>query len=659
VFAYDTELRLISVTGPTGLVWRYERDPAGRLVGEIDFNGRRLGYLLDPAGRLAERVNGAGQRARYRRDALGRVVEARDDSGAVSAYAYDPAGNLVWARNADAIVAYERDPSGRVLSETVNGARTGNAYDLCGRRVRRTTPTGAVSTWTYDAAGRAAELLTAGGRLAFGYDAAGHEINRRVGSVALLTWNFDAADRVTTLGVWTGDTRLRQRSYTYRPDGNLTAVDDPRAGTRRIDLDPRGRVTGVHATDWSERYAYDALGNLTDAEWPSPDDATQGRRDYTGTLVRTAGRTHYEYDAQGRVVRKRQHLLTGGWREWTFTWDADDRLTEAVTPDGSRWRYRYDALGRRIAKQRLTDSGDVAEQTTFTWDDARLAEQVHSAPEASAEATTWDYQPDTHLPLTQLRRQSDDLTQDQVDAVFHAIVTDLVGAPTELVTAEGQIAWHTATSLWGAIVADPDAGTDCPLRFPGQYHDPETGLDYNLNRYYDPEIGRYLSADPLGLPPAPDDYAYVPNPTGWIDPLGLEAYEVFYRGMSRAEFEGQLKTKGTLYPRNGESFVTQDLDYIRQLAARNPNEYEVLVRFEMAPGTRDALMAAGVRDEQLSHAARRMGLEDLPTFVKGQRLPGAVHVKTELDYLTFGLRRGSVDIFNSRIQSYEEIGWGP
>ena len=60
-----------------------------------------------------------------------------------------------------------------------------------------------------------------------------------------------------------------------------------------------------------------------------------------------------------------------------------------------------------------------------------------------------------------------------------------------------------------------------PLRFAGQYHDTETGLYYNYNRYYNPDTGRYITTDPLGLTPSPNPHTYVTNPTTGIDPLAL------------------------------------------------------------------------------------------------------------------------------------------
>ncbi|WP_369303270.1 RHS repeat-associated core domain-containing protein, partial [Pseudomonas sp. N2-5-1-1] len=62
---------------------------------------------------------------------------------------------------------------------------------------------------------------------------------------------------------------------------------------------------------------------------------------------------------------------------------------------------------------------------------------------------------------------------------------------------------------------------DNPLRFQGQYFDPESGLHYNRHRYYNPDIGRYLTPDPVKLAGGINTYQYVPNPIGWVDPLGL------------------------------------------------------------------------------------------------------------------------------------------
>jgi RHS repeat-associated protein len=79
------------------------------------------------------------------------------------------------------------------------------------------------------------------------------------------------------------------------------------------------------------------------------------------------------------------------------------------------------------------------------------------------------------------------------------------------------------STVWGITARNRDARAQTPLRFPGRYADPETGLHYSLNRHYDPETARYLSADPLGLVPAPDPAAYVVNPCTWMDPEGLVA----------------------------------------------------------------------------------------------------------------------------------------
>src|SRR5262249_55536263 len=157
------------------------------------------------------------------------------------------------------------------------------------------------------------------------------------------------------------------------------------------------------------------------------------------------------------------------------------------------------------------------EQVDFVWDGSNLAETLDRG-----HATTWDWAPGSVRPVSQVNRVvRPDTPQPEIDERFYAIISDVIGTPTQLVDAGGRIAWHQETSLWGVLLARANSTAYCPLRFPGQYHDAETGLAYNHHRYYDPEIGRYLSPDPLGLLASLNQHAYVDNPALWSDPLGL------------------------------------------------------------------------------------------------------------------------------------------
>nr|WP_240467958.1 RHS repeat-associated core domain-containing protein [Streptomyces dangxiongensis] len=168
-----------------------------------------------------------------------------------------------------------------------------------------------------------------------------------------------------------------------------------------------------------------------------------------------------------------------------------------------------------------TDGETVIERTDFTWDGTTLCEQTTVSAQAPNPVTlTWDHH-GPH-PITQTERiTSADAPQHEIDARFFAIITDLVGTPNALVDERGDIAWQTRRTLWGATAWTVDSTAYTPLRFPGQYFDPETGLHYNHFRHYDPETARYLTLDPLGLAPAPNPASYVPNPHLWADPLGL------------------------------------------------------------------------------------------------------------------------------------------
>ena len=109
---------------------------------------------------------------------------------------------------------------------------------------------------------------------------------------------------------------------------------------------------------------------------------------------------------------------------------------------------------------------------------------------------------------------------------------DQLGTPNELTNDNGEVVWladyeawgNTAKVIWREQLIDQIQVNKEHLhliRFQGQYYDEETGLHYNRFRYYDPDIGMFTTRDPIGLMGGYNVFAYTTNPTGWIDPLGL------------------------------------------------------------------------------------------------------------------------------------------
>ncbi len=101
---------------------------------------------------------------------------------------------------------------------------------------------------------------------------------------------------------------------------------------------------------------------------------------------------------------------------------------------------------------------------------------------------------------------------------------DLNGLPEQLTEADGHDVWRATYRVWGNTleeVREPYFIEEQNLRFQGQYLDRETGLHFNTFRFYDPDVGRFTTPDPIGLAGGLNLYQYTPNPLTWMDPLGL------------------------------------------------------------------------------------------------------------------------------------------
>ncbi|MGW0204828.1 putative T7SS-secreted protein [Streptomyces sp. NPDC003233] len=522
-FQYDNELRLTAVTNPHGQTWTYDYDLVGRLACETDFGGRVTRYSYSAAGELVSRTNTLGQVVTFEHNELGQIVRKTAD-GEVTTYDYDFTGRIAQASNAHVDLSLLRDRHGHLVSERVNGREVAYRYDEFGRLEGRTTPSGAETVWQFDAAGQPCRLLADGRVITLEYDQVGREAHRRFAETLSISRSFDAIGRLASQAVDGPLGRIQERAYEYRADGSLTKIHDQLNGDQLFELDLAGRTTRVHGQGWAEAYSYDALGNQVSADWPAHpfgDDGC-GERVYQGADLVRAGRIRYEYDAAGRVVLRQKVRLSRKPDTWRYSWDAEDRLTQVVTPDGTVWRYRYDALGRRVSKQRIAENGvDVLEQVDFSWDGVSLCEQTTSwGSSADSVTLTWHLNGAGAVAQSE-RRTTTAASQEEVDARFFAIVADLSGSPCELIDESGEIAWRSRTTNWGKQSWSVRSHAYTPLRFPGQYFDPETGLNYNYLRYYDPEVGRYVSLDPLGLAPAANPATYVDRPSVSCDPLGL------------------------------------------------------------------------------------------------------------------------------------------
>ncbi|WP_067651608.1 putative T7SS-secreted protein [Nocardia harenae] len=527
-YGYDSEGRRTAIVDPLGRAWRYHYDPAGRLAAETDYNGAETTYTRTASGRIATATPATGDTRSHSYDVLGRLTGIRAESGAWRRYTYDDAGRMLSATSGHGddlghTLEFTYSAAGHPESETVDGSRIRRSeYDRLGRRVRGTDASGAETRWSYDGGGRPSTVGADGRVIGFAYDAAGQLTAWTVGEVAVAR-AFDPAGRLTGQtvvahpeplldlgGPRPGPRELRTDRYTWRADDYPLTHETSGGGGRvhrEFELDPVGRVTAISRdASPAERYGYDALADIVVAE-RAP--GAVRRREYRGTLLIRDGRTRYHYDAAGRLIRKVTTRLSRKPDVWFYRYDGFDQLTDVWTPERQWWHYTYDALGRRTTKQRLATDGTVLEHTGYHWDGTRLTAQT------TADAVTrWHYHPGSHTPITQ--------TTDQpaVDREFFAIVTDLVGTPTELVDPATARTVATADAdLWGRTRWTGAAAT--PLRFPGQVHDPETGLHYNLHRVYDPDTGRYLTPDPLGLAPAANPATYPHNPLVWSDPLGL------------------------------------------------------------------------------------------------------------------------------------------
>ncbi|MHA6787392.1 RHS repeat-associated core domain-containing protein [Pseudomonas bijieensis] len=501
-YRYDSaRLLLTEIENESGEKYQLDYTLNGLIRQQVGFDGQRTTYAYDLNGHLREKTehgeDGSQWVTRYQRDAAGRLrVKTLPDGQAIE-YRYDELGRLVHVNDgSDRPLAFEYDAQDRLVGEHQGWGTLRYRYDACGRLNHLRLPDDSQLDYHHAPGGALTAIDLNGSRLTEHRFDAGRERQRQQGRL-LSDYAYDEQGRLKAQTVWQNpQQQLFWRDYAYSPRGNLQTLSDNRS-RRRYQYDPLDRLTRIDFShsEPPEHFCHDPAGNLMMQDRPGPTTLK-------GNRLLKEGDRHYDYDAFGNLIRERRgQALVSAYR-----YDSQHRLIGVTTADGRETSYRYDAFGRRISK---TVDGLTTE---FFWQGDQLV-----AENSPRHHRSYVYEPGTFRPLAMLDGEG-------LNACPFYYHLDHLGTPQELTSYSGQIVWSARYNGYGKLTELKHGGgeqLEQPLRFQGQYFDPESGLHYNRHRYYNPETGRYLTPDPSKLAGGLNGYRYTLNPTGWVDPLGL------------------------------------------------------------------------------------------------------------------------------------------
>ncbi|HEU0014572.1 MAG TPA: RHS repeat-associated core domain-containing protein, partial [Longimicrobium sp.] len=538
VYTYTAIGGLQTVTDPLNQVYTIHRDALGRVTSEVDPRGGTLSYTYDRAGNQTGVVNRRGQTISLAYDARNQVV-SRTADGQQTTWSYDPAGRWMQASNPASTDRLEYDVAGRQTRAVVT--RTGgtvytleSTHDAAGQR----TQLAATGPWTgtrtvryvYDALMRLDTLVDLGGgrtKLYFNDDGklnlvalpsgtvvADYFTSAHISAERRYDWQLNDAlavgythDRLGNIGKrWNFDADTA-RAFSYDALGNLTGFTDwnvyvvPGEGGTEPCHQQLDEDVGVHCTV-GPGTASD-LGSL-DSLWlggRSYDVDAVGNRIGTGVTVQTGNRiTTYgaytlEYDADGNLTRKHK----SGYDQ-VMTWNSLGQLT-SVTVNGVTVRHAYDAFGRWVVRRHV---GGDSLQYVYDGDDLLLQRDAYGG------MLEFTFYPGTDRPHS---------TRQNGQTYYYA--EEEPGSVTGLIDGSGALANHYRYDPFGETEVKLETASN-PFRFAGRHYDGHGRLYQMRARWYDPELGRFISEDPIRLGGGINPYVYAGNnPLSNTDPSGM------------------------------------------------------------------------------------------------------------------------------------------
>lgn len=544
IISYDDNGFYEEITDPRGQSRTFDVDAVGRPTGLTHPDGVTVGFAYDEAGRMTQLTlpsgsahditydaadnltgyspPGTDDEWTYTYDGDGYLTRLELPSGTVVANSVDDEGRLqtISLPRGTVTRTYDQDTDNLMSIEGPDGSTLSFSYDgpLTTEEELRGPVSGTVSR-TYDDSFRLSKLtvdgawsvfydydddnqLVAAGNCSITRDDAGLVESAEVYDVTR-TWERNGFGEIASYNASADGSLLYDVTYGRNEQGSITELTETVDGsttTREFEYDERHRLTEVREDDQTiERYEYDGNGNRTTVERggetisPSYDERDR---------LETAGDREYSYDDDGRLESKTD---TAG--ETTFDYGARGSLLGVSLPDGTEVEYEVDPNGRRVGKR-------VDGTLQRGWLYRNGMTPVAELDGDGNVVTQFVYATSSGTPDYMIR-----------DGTPYVFVWDHVGSPRLVVNAQtGDVAQRMEYDAWGRVVEDTNPGFQ-PFGFAGGLYDPDTGLVRFGMRDYDPEMGQFTAADPIGFDGSGSNlYAYAGNdPVNRTDRSGLLA----------------------------------------------------------------------------------------------------------------------------------------
>jgi len=550
--AYDKRGNQSILTNPNSATTTYGYDQANRLIKVVQPGEVQTFYTYDRRSNLITVSDANGNTTTYDYDKQNRLIKNTSPDTGITSYSYDRNGNLKAKTDAKQITAtYTYDVSNRLIQISFPDPKdnVNYTYDTClngkGRLCTMVDPSGTTS-YEYTKKGEIAKEIRTNGSTTFsteyGYDKNGNTTTMKYPSGRTINYSY-ADNKIATIlnngtvlatnitykpfgglnaltfGNGISQTNAYDQQYrltniiaqgiqnlTYRYDnnGNITAITDnlDASKIKTYGYDPLDRLTSAQGPWGSLAYSYDKVGNRK-TEIHNAVTTDYGYKLNSNQLTNVVGEKNFNfaYDGNGNTITEnsRVYIYNQNQRLIRVTEQSTtkDEQGQDVTTTMIKGEYTYNGDGQRAIK--LTNGQPIF----FVFDQqGKLIEELG--------ATITDYVFVNGSTLAKIENET-----------ISYIHTDHLGTPIKMTNSEKQLTWEINVMPFGEKLNI--SGTDTNnLRFPGQYYDKETGINYNYFRDYNPQIGRYIQYDPLGLRGGINGYGYANNlPVSLSDFWGL------------------------------------------------------------------------------------------------------------------------------------------